>query len=117
MTWAEMQIAPIKHSNPRNVAYEYDETLIAPGNGKAILIPDSIRWFSTTMTFTLGASGKIQWTTDLISVVKSGAGITWQDSWWGEADETYMDMYIPIVSAIRIVQILAGTMKVTMRAQ
>ena len=117
MAWKNMDVAPINIGDQKSVAFEYQEILTAPGDGVSVLLPDEIRWFSTTMSFTGGATGKIQWTTDLVSVVKSGAGITWEDSWWGEADETYTDLYPGVLTAIRIVQTGAGTMKVTMRAQ
>lgn len=117
MAWRRMQVVPINDGDQRIVAYEYEENLSAPGDGNSVLLPENIRWFSTTMSFAAGASGKIQWTTDLVSTVKLGVGIIWIDSWWGEADETYIDIYPGLLTAIRMVQINAGTMKMTIRAQ
>lgn len=116
MAWHEMMVAPINKGDQKRVAYEYEDNLSAPGNGDAILIPEEITWFSTTMSFTAGASGKIQVTTDTVATVKAETDVTWVDSWWGDADATYVDLFFP-VTAIRIVQIDTGTMKLTVRAQ
>jgi len=116
MAWHEMKVAPIRQGNTEVVAYEYEDNLSAIGNGDAILIPKGINWFSTTMSFTAGATGKIQVTTDTVATVKSETGVTWVDSWWGDADDIYVDLFFP-VTAIRIVQIDTGTMKLTVRAQ
>jgi hypothetical protein len=116
MSYKEMNVCSENTGDARKVAWEYEVNLVAPGNGDAIIIPDEIIFISTTMSFTAGGSGKVQVTTDPVAVVKSGSGITWVDSWWGEASDTYCDVYFP-VTAIRAVQIDAGTMKMTVRAQ
>ena len=110
-----MNVAPINYGDRKRIVYEYEESLAAPGNGKAVLIPDGVEWWTTTMSFTGGAEGKVQLSTDSVDTIKTGT-VTWVDSWWGDADDTYIDFYF-LVTAFRMVQTVAGTMKLTARAQ
>jgi hypothetical protein len=116
MSYKEMNVCSENTGDARKVAWESEVNMVAPGNSDAIIIPDEIIFISTTMSFTEGGSGKVQVTTDRIAVVKEGLGITWVDSWWGETSDTYCDVYFP-VTAIRAVQINAGTMRMTIRCQ
>lgn len=115
MAYKEMKTANVKDGGGREFAFEILEELEADGNGDAILIPDDIKQIAVTVVPTT-ATAKVQTTTDPIGVVKSGTGITWVDWDSGEVSAATQDVCTP-VTAIRLVQVGAGSAKMSARAQ
>ncbi len=93
--------------------WEYEDILKSPGSGDWILIPSHIQSVSYTFKVT-GGSGKIQFTTDKIDVVKNGTPEP-IDSDDGIVTTIATDVIFP-VTAIRIVNI-EGICKLTVRVQ
>ena len=96
-------------------SYEYEINLDAPGNSDWIIIPERVRHISVTVTFESGATGKIQTTTDRVDTIRNGnpVAIDWP---FGIVSTNQTKVCRPC-SGIRAVQVGAGTMKVTLRAQ
>lgn len=115
MGWRELNQAQILHGDEHWPSFEGEITLIAPGVSDWILIPDKIQNVSITLSFTAGASGKVQTTTDEVWTVKTGVPIA-VDWPFGEVGNNRTEICNP-VSGIRAVQIETGTMKVTLRGQ
>lgn len=115
MAWKKMLIAPVEQTINNSVAYEIEENLIAASNSDSILIPGGIQNIAVTISFTGGATGKVQTTTDKINTVKNGSP-DWVDWDIGVVGATRQDVSVP-VTAIRAVQVTPGTMKMTARVQ
>ena len=103
------------HERADDIGWEYERETVLPGNSDPVLIPTTVQTISVTVSFTSGASGKIQTTTDNISIVEAGSAIfvDWPD---GEVSVTTQKSAYP-VTAIKIVMVLPGIMKTTIRAQ
>ena len=95
-------------------SYEAEINLNAAGNSDWIIIPERIKFISVTVSFT-GATGKIQTTTDKVNTIINGSpvAIDWP---FGTISTNQTKVCRPC-SGIRAVQVGAGTMKVTLRAQ
>ena len=115
MSWKKMNVAPVNEGVPNKFAWEYEESLAAGGNGESVILPDEIIGFAVTVEFTGGGTGYISTTTDSISNVKAGT-CTWVTWDLGTVGTTKQDYARP-VTAIRMTQVAAGTMKMTCRAQ
>lgn len=104
-------------SQSQTRAFEYEETLVAIGNGKTILMPDDVSSVVVTATFSAGASGYIEATSDVVQKVKNeDPNLQWIIWDSGTVDITTQDYCIP-PTALRMVQVGAGEMTMTMRAQ
>jgi hypothetical protein len=115
MGYKEMNVCGENTGDPRKVAWESEINLAAPGNSDWILIPDEVQGLSVTLSFAGGGTGKVQTTTDILNTVKSGSPIV-VDWPAGEVGVTTQDFCVP-VTAIRLVQVNAGTAKMTARCQ
>ncbi len=112
----EMQLANIKQSGEMKVfAHEMELSLSAIGNSKWIIIPSGITLIACTLEVLEDSKGKLQATTDLISRIKDGTavGIDWDI---GESFFNQQDL-CEGASAVRLVQTLAGSTKITVRSQ
>ena len=114
--YIDMNVAPINRGDAKIVAWEYEDNLAAPGNGYSIIIPDEVQHLSLTASFSGGGTGKVQTTTSTLEVVKTGTNIVWVDWDNGTVAITTQNACYP-VTAVRMVQIHAGTMKLEVRAQ
>ena len=115
MGYKVMKPAQVQDGGEKGRAFEETSELAAAGNGDWILVPDDIRQLVITVVPTT-ATAKVQTTTDPIAVVKSGTGITAVDWDAGAVSSTTQDVAYP-VTALRLVQIGAGTAKMSVRAQ
>lgn len=116
MGYKEMNVANVKDGGDvKTKAFEYQETLTGAGNGESVLVPDDIRNIVATVSFTAGAQGYIQATSDNIDTVKTGSPI-WVTWGAGQVSVTTQDVAIP-PTALRMVQVGTGTMKMTLRGQ
>lgn len=95
-------------------SYEKEVNLNSAGNSDWIAIPERIRHISVTVSF-VGATGKIQTTTDPVDTIRNGTpvAIDWP---FGIVSTNQTNVCKPC-SGIRAVQVGAGTMKITLRAQ
>jgi hypothetical protein len=115
MAVKEMNVAPTKEGGDVGLkAFEAKDELAAPGNGESILIPDDVKTISVTVEPT-GATAKVQTTTNSVAEVKAGTE-TWVDWDLGAVAVDTNDTADP-VTAMRLVQIGAGSSIMTMRAQ
>ncbi len=113
--WGNMDVAPVNTGYQRNVVFQKKITIENPGESKWILIPDQINCVDVTLSFSGGASGKMQTTTDEIIDIKNDNAVP-VDWPFGTVEETFQAGCLP-VSGIRAVQEGAGIMIVTVRAQ
>ena len=114
MAWKDMQQAQILHGDERWPAFESSIEKDTFGVSEWVLIPDKVQNVSITITFTGGATGTVQTSTDKVDTIKTGVplAISWPFGVVGV--DTQKACYPP--SAIRIFQIAAGTMAMTIRA-
>lgn len=111
----EMDVADVKDGGLKSFAFEYEENLSSPGNGESLLIPDDIASIVVTVSFSGGASGRVEATSDKLQTVKDDLSkwVSWVS---GDVSITTQDVAYPPTS-LRMVQLSAGTMKMTVRAQ
>ena len=112
--WYEMQVVPINTGGLVKKAFEYEESLSAAGNGNAILIPDDCKTISV-QTEPTGCAVKVQATIDTLNAVKTGTPV-WLDWDYGEVTDNVQKKCNP-VTALRLVQVGAGSSKIKVRAQ
>lgn len=113
--WKHMDVAPTRDGGEDAFAFEASDHLEAPGNGIAILIPDDIGTVVVVMKPT-GCEVNVEFTLDSVSEVKAGAA-EWLPSWWGgDVDDDTVDIFWSC-TAIRLVQVGAGTSDLRVRAQ
>jgi hypothetical protein len=115
MGYQNLDVAKINLGDEKKFAWEKQIDLIAPGNSDWLLVPDEVAGLTATLSFTAGGSGKIQTTTDKVDTVKTGSPVA-VDWPLGEVSSSTQDFCVP-VTAIRAVQINAGTLKMTVRTQ
>ena len=115
MAYIEMRVAPIKKGSRGKVSFEQEFSLFAIEESPWVIVPRGVSSISVTLTVKDGGKGKVQTTTDLVSIVKSGMGINAIDWNLGEVSADSQDSCTP-VTAIRLVQTFAGKTKLTMRA-
>jgi len=115
MGWKEPEQAQILHGDEREPAFEFEINLTTPSESDWLLIPDKIDNISVTVSFTSGATGKIQATTDKVYNVKQGIPVA-EDWPLGVIGFTTQETCYPC-TAIKAIQITNGTMKVTVRIQ
>jgi hypothetical protein len=113
MIWSQMKLADTV-TVAQVFAFEYDETLDAPGNGKYILIPANIKGVSVTLGLDAASTGKVQASTSTIYDIKDDNAI-WVDWDYGIVSSTSQDYMLP-ATAIRQVN-LSGSTKLELRAQ
>lgn len=111
----KMNASQTGYSIGQDRSFEIEINLTSAGNSEWIIIPEKIRFISVTVSFTGGATGKIQTTTDKVDTIRNGSpiAIDWR---FGEVTNNRTEVCKP-VSGLRAVQIESGTMKVTIRAQ
>ena len=114
--WKKMEVAPVNEGVQNIFAWEFQENLIASGNGAWIIIPDEVAGVAVTVSFASGGTGKVQTTTDKVAFVKAGSSVVVKDWDLGTVSGTTQD-YCKPCTAIRAVQIASGTMQITVRAQ
>lgn len=114
MGYEEMKVANVKGGGGPEFAFEADINLDGAGESDWYLIPDDIMGLSVTVKST--AQAKAQTTTDPISIVKSGSGITPVD-WPAGLVSTATQDHAKPVTAIRLSQTGAGASKMTVRCQ
>jgi len=112
----DLEVVQVRSGGIKTFAFEFVETLSSSGNGDWLLIPDDMTGISVTVQAGGGATAKVQTTIDPLAVVKSGTGITAVDWDYGEVSSPTQDYALP-VTAIRLVQVGAGTSKMTIRCQ
>lgn len=115
MGWENMEVAQINTGYQRQVAFEKEINLTGVSVSNWIIIPDQIQKIDVTISFSGGATGKIQTSTDKVNVVKTGSPvlIDWP---FGTVSENIARACKP-VTAMRGVQETSGDMKLTMRTQ
>lgn len=116
----EMQVVNTRPGKPRDggtrlEAFEADIDLSAAGTSDYVLIPSDVNNVTVTVSFTGGAEGYIEATTDKIEKVLVGTAvwITWTQ---GQVSSDTQDSAYP-PTALRAVQVGAGTMHTSVRAQ
>jgi len=115
MATVNMTIVTLDAANVEGrYAYEYEQTLDAAGDGDWILIPADV----VTVVVTCQASGttaKVQTTTDTIAAITAGTetAVDWDDG----AVSTATSAACTPPTALRLVQVGAGSSKLTVRAQ
>ena len=114
MGWQELQQAQILSGDERMPAWEIEVNLSAAGNSDWYLIPDKVDNISVTVSFTGGATGKVQTCTDKVDVIKNGTPVPVDWPFGLVAITTQKACWPP--SGIRAVQVGAGTMKLSIRA-
>jgi len=114
--YTEMNVAQAADGGDKSSAFEYSESLAAAGDSKSVLIPDDVKSIAVTAQGADGATATIHTTTDPVSVVKSGTGVTWI-AWSFGAVTTAIGAIFAPVTAIKMVQANAGTSKITLRVQ
>lgn len=109
-----MSLAPLNKGDQQVQAWEIEDNLVAAGNGDWILVPDDVSNISVTLSFS-GATGRVETTTDKIDTVENGTpvAVAWSA---GTVGSTTQDAMVPC-TAFRVVQVGAGTVKLTARAQ
>ena len=114
MSWEEMQVVPTKDGVNRSFAFEFEQSLESAGNGSWIVVSDGVQSVSVTV-LPVGCTVKVQTTTDLINTVKNGTPtpVDWDA---GEVSSVSTDVFWPI-TALRLVQIGAGSSKLKVRSQ
>jgi hypothetical protein len=110
----KMNTAQTFYSIGQDRSWEKEIILNTLGESKWIIIPEKIKVIDVTVSFSGGASGKMQTTTDLVDRIKNGSPviIDWP---FGIVNSNISKSCKP-VSAMRAVQASAGIMKITMRA-
>lgn len=108
-----MKVAQRPYTLGPVAAFEDEINLNAPGESDWIIIPAIINVITVTVSFTGGASGKMQTTTDPNDNFSSAVSVDWP---FGEKSETFSATCKP-VSGLRAVQVGTGTMKITIRTQ
>jgi len=96
-------------------AWEIEVSLSSVANSDAILIPDGVGNISCTVSVAGGASAKVQTSTDALDTIINGSPV-WIDWDAGAVDVNTQGACEP-VTAIRLAQTVAGTSKLTLRAQ
>jgi hypothetical protein len=111
--YQDMNAAQVDYSIGQDRSWEKQIILKAVSISDWIIIPEKIKIIDVTVSFTGGASGKIQTSTDLVDTVKNGSPvpIDWP---FGTVSSDQSRSCKP-VTAMRAVQEAAGEMKLTMR--
>lgn len=115
MAWQDMDVAQVNTGYQQEVSFQKEIELTAIGISDWIIIPDQIQLISVTVSFSGGAAGKMQTTTNLVHIVKTGnpVPIDWD---FGVISEARSERCKP-VTAMRAEQTSPGVMSVSMRAQ
>jgi hypothetical protein len=111
----QMLTAQSDYSIGQERAYGFTLDLEAVGFSKWVILPELSKTISVTISFSGGASGKVQHSTDQIKDIKNGNAIP-IDWPWGEGSTNQSHSVRP-VTALRLVQTSAGTCKLTLRSQ
>ena len=111
----KMVTAQADYSIGQDRSWEKTIRLFAPGTSSWLIIPEKIGGITVTISFTDGASGKVQTASDQNLTINAGEeiAVNWP---FGVVNNLTAKRLNP-VSAVRIVQINPGTMKMTLRAQ
>jgi hypothetical protein len=101
--------------NGNENVWEIEDSLASVTTGNIILIPGGILGLSITVSVGGGASAKAQYSTDTLNTILNGTAI-WTDWSAGAVSANTSERCAPI-SAIRLNQTIAGTSKLSVRAQ
>lgn len=115
MGYKYMEVAPVGYGAGGRFAYEVSVALAAAGDSDDFLVPPDVNQVAFTVKPAGGATGKVQVTTDKVSIVKAGTA-DWTDWDLGAVSSIKSDASVP-VTAFRFVQANTGTLKGTARAQ
>ncbi len=115
MSWKIMKVAPLVQGENFEFSYEEEVELSGVSVSDWILIPRGVNIITVTLSVGGGGKGKVQASTDNVSVIKSGSPIA-VDWDFGEVSVNTQDAGLP-PTAIRLSQTFAGTTKLTVRAQ
>lgn len=96
-------------------SWEDEINLDSPGESEWIIIPEKINIITVTISFSAGASGKVQISTDKIDTIENGIPIA--VDWPFGVVSTNQSKSCRPVAGMRAVQVGTGTMKMTLRAQ
>jgi hypothetical protein len=116
MAYVEMDVAPAQRVFQYKHAYEKSSSVSAVVAGEWILIPADVTQVVCTVNPGVGCSVKVEATSDLVSVVKSGSpvAIPWAS---GVVTGATQDVCVP-VTAVRINQTIGtNASTLTVRAQ
>ncbi len=116
MAWKNMNLAPTKDGGEKGFAFEAEDNLATVTDGTTIMIPDDVQNINVDVGVAGGASAKVQYTNSTVSIVKAGSAEVWKDWSAGPVAITTDDVFYPC-TAIRLVQTIAGTCTLTVRAQ
>jgi len=116
MSVLNMAVAPCDHVGGDIFAFEYTEALSGAGDTDVILVPESVKNVSIIAKGAAGATATIYYSCDLVSIVKSGSGVTWA-AWSSGAVTAATFANITAITAIKMTQTGAGTSYVGIRAQ
>ncbi|MDD5589374.1 MAG: hypothetical protein PHP92_04940 [Candidatus Nanoarchaeia archaeon] len=94
-------------------SYEYEINLNVVGNSDWVLLPLGVEKLSCTLSVSNGASAKVQASTDSISTIKTGIPIA-VDWDLGAVAASTQDS-VEKITALRLVQTVAGNSKLTIR--
>jgi len=117
MAVIQMPVAPCNDVGNGNFAFEFTQALAAAGDTDIVLIPESVKNMTITLQGAGGANATLYYTTDLVSLVKSGVGVTWVASATLSGETTAVCEAALITTAIKMTQANAGTSKIAVRAQ
>lgn len=113
-SYIEMNVSQVLTGFGELPTWEASYILTGPGNGRWILLPEIIGG-TATVSFTAGASGTVECTSDSVVDVKNNEAIG--EEWVnGEVAVTTQDVFSKC-TAIRAVMINPGTMKITVTAK
>lgn len=115
MATINLQVAKTEYSRGEPRKWEREIVLDTPGESEWIIIPEQVDIISITVSFTGGATGKIQTTTERVYIVKTGSPLA-EDWSYGVVSVSFTKTCKPC-SAIRAVMIHSGTMKITIISQ
>lgn len=109
----DMNAAQVNYSIGQDRSWEKEIILKSVSNSEWVIIPEKIKIIDVTVSFTGGASGKIQTSTDLVDTVKNGSPVA--IDWPFGTVNTDQSKSCKPVTAMRAVQETSGEMKLTMR--
>lgn len=116
MAWVDMDVAPTQDGGEKESSFEKTIILAGAGDTASIMVPDDVQNVIVTAQAAGGATATIYTSTDLVSIVKSGSGITWIQWAAGAVTTATGGSFFP-VTAIKMTQTGAGSSAISIRAQ
>lgn len=116
MGWQEMNPAPVRAGKDGKARFEKTLELASVTTSDWIIVPRGVEILTHCLSVGGGGQGKVQFSNDDISVIKSGVGITAFDWGAGVVTVNTSDRSAPF-NAFRLNQTNAGTTKLSVIAQ